>query len=489
MRAVSFRLISLSFDVRRMRDDAAITKAGAIDSALTWVDRLLVATLAATATLLLSWVDRHTHNTVPLPLIYLFPMAMVSTVFRRWEVLIAAIVCTGVAEYSDAFRWNLTQGVPRVTLYFIAYAAEGLYITEVLSKRRAARLHVNLLTEEVASRREAEEQLQLLIDCSSVAILTADHAGEIVQANEAAMRLFTPDGQQLAQLGGPLGGLIPALSRAPMYAGGPKSLRTMLQCQGFRSNNEPFVADVWFSTYKTSKGMRMTAVVADVSEEFRSREESNLEQVLNGSRLVVGAMAHEMRNVCGAIELVCEHINAQNPSLNASGELTALRQLTGTLERMATVEVAQLKRSSAPIRVQQVIDDVRVIFADSTDESVEMLWCDAKDVPPVWADHQGLLQIFLNLLRNAQSALSSTESPRIEVTTRCKADTVEVHISDNGPGISNPEHLFSRFQEGSRVHGLGLYLSRAMVLSFRGDLRYEAARPGARFIVELLIAR
>ena len=473
-----------------MRNDTAVTEAAAIDSANTWVDRLLVATLAATSTLLLSWVDRHTHHTVPLQLIYLFPMALVSTVFRRWEVLIAALLCTVVAEYSNAFHWNLTQGVARDTLYFIAYAAEGLYITEVLSKRRAGRVHVNRLTEEVAARKEAEDQLQLLIDCSSAAILTADHTGRIVQANEAATRLFTSDGRQPAPLEGPLGTLLPALSRVPIFSDGPKSLRTMLQCQGFRSNGSPFVADVWFSTYQTPKGMRMTAVVADVSEEFRSREESSLEQILDGSRLVVGAMAHEMRNVCGAIELVCEHINAQNPSLNASGDLTALRQLTGMLERMSSVEVSHLKRSATPIRLQQVLDDARIIFPDSADESaVEMLWCDVKDLPPVWADQQGLLQIFLNLLRNARAALASTESPRIEITTQCNANTVEVLITDNGPGVPNAEHLFSRFQEGSRAHGLGLYLSRAMVQTFRGDLRYEAARPGARFIVELLIAK
>ena len=473
-----------------MRDDTAIMEAAVIDSASSWNQRLLIGSAAAVATLLLSWIDRHTHHTVPLALIYLFPMALVSTVTRRWEVPFAAAVFMVVAEYSDAFVWNPTQGVARDALYFIAYAAEGLYITEMLSKRRAGRFHVSMLTQEVAARKEAEEQLQLLINCSSVAILTADQAGRIVQANDAAIRLFTPEGQQPAQLKGPLGTLLPALTHVPMFADGPKSLRTMLQCQGFRSNQEPFVADVWFSTYQTPKGTRMTAVVADVSEEFRNREESNLEQILHGSRLVVGAMAHEMRNVCGAIELVCEHIDARNPSLNASEDLKALRQLTGTLERMTTVEVSQLKRSASPIRLQQVIDDVRIIFADNTAESrIEMLWCDAKDIPPVWADHQGLLQIFLNLLRNAQSALASTEAPRIEITTQCKASTVEVHITDNGPGISDPEHLFNRFQEGSRVHGLGLYLSRAMVMSFRGDLRYEASRPGAQFIVELLIAK
>jgi signal transduction histidine kinase len=464
--------------------------ADVIDSASSWADRLLIGIVAAVATLLLSWIDRHVHHTVPLPLIYLFPMALVSTVTRRWEVPIAAAVFMVVAEYSNAFRWNPTQGVARDTLYFIAFAAEGMYITEMLLKRRAERTHVNTLTQEVASRREAEEQLQLLIDCSSAAILTTDQAGRIVQANEAAVRMFAPEGEQSTQLDGPLGALLPALSRVPVLAHGPKSLHTMLQCQGFRFNRQPFVADVWFSTYQTPKGMRMTAVVADVSEEFRSREESNLEQVLHGSRLVVGAMAHEMRNVCGAIELVCEHINTHNPAFNASEDLNALRQLAGTLERMTSVEVSHLKRSAAPIRIQRVIDDVRIIFADSTEESsIAILWGDAKDVPPVWADHQGLLQVFLNLLRNAQSALASTESPRIEISTQCKANTVEVHITDNGPGISDPKHLFSRFQEGSRVRGLGLYLSRAMAMSFRGDLRYEAARPGARFIVELLIAK
>ena len=471
-----------------MRNNTAIREA-VVDSTSSWIDRLLVVTLAALATLLLSWIDQHVHHTVPLPLIYLFPMALLSTVTRGWEVLIAATMYMVVAEYSDAFQWNLTQGVARDVLYFMAYAGEGLYITEMLSKRRAERSHVRTLTQEVAARREAEEQLQLLIDCSSVAIVTADQAGRIVQANRAAISLFTPEGQQSAQLEGPLGALLPALSRVPMFAHGPKSMRTMLQCQGFRSNHEPFVADVWFSTYETPKGTRMTAVVADVSEEFRSREESNLEQILHGSRLVVGAMAHEMRNVCGAIELVCERIDTRNVSTNSSEDIKALRQLTGTLGRMSTVEVSQLKRLATAIRLQQVIDELRIIFADSTGESpIEMVWCSAKDVPPVWADHQGLLQVFLNLLRNAQAALALTESPRIEITTQRKANTVEVQISDNGPGISDPEYLFRRFQEGSRVHGLGLYLSRAMVMSFRGDLRYEAARPGARFIVELLIA-
>jgi two-component system sensor kinase FixL len=465
-------------------------RATVIDAESRWEERVVVGTVAAVAVLLLAWLDRHVHHNVPLGLIYLFPMALISTVTRRWEVFVAATMLTIVAEYSDAFPWNTTQGVARDALYFTAYAAEGMYITEMLAKRRAARIHVNALTEEIAARKEAEEQLQLLIDCSSAAILTADEVGNIIQANTAAHRLFASDGEQPHKLEGSLGALLPALASVPILAQEPKSLRTMLQCQGFRSNREPFVADVWFSTYQTPRGTRMTAVVADVSEEFRSREESNLEQILDGSRLVVGAMAHEMRNVCAAIGLVCEHMDARDASPSISEDLKTLRQLTGTLERMSSVELSHVKRSATPIRIQQVIDDARIIFSDSaTDSPIEISWCSATGLQPVWADYQGLLQIFLNLLRNAQAALKSTAYPRIEITTHSKPNTIEVHITDNGSGIADPDHIFQWFQTRSGIHGLGLYLSRALAMSFRGELRYEPACPGARFIVELLIAK
>jgi signal transduction histidine kinase len=461
-----------------------------IDAESPWEERVVVGTVAAVAVLLFAWLDRHVHHNVPLGLIYLFPMALISTVTRRWEVFVTAALLTVVAEYSDAFPWDPTRGVARDALYFIAYAAEGMYITEMLAKRRAERLHVNALTDEIAARREAEGQLQLLIDCSSAAILTADEAGNIVQANTAAHRLFATDGEQSNRLDGSLGALLPALASVPFLVQEPKSLRTMLQCQGFRSNREPFVADVWFSTYQTPRGTRMTAVVADVSEEFRSREESNLEQILDGSRLVVGAMAHEMRNVCAAIGLVCEHLDARNASPNTSEDLKTLRQLTGTLERMSSVELSHVKRSATPIRLQQVIDDARIIFSDSTTDSpIEISWSSASGAPQVWADYQGLLQIFLNLLRNAQAALKSTARPRIEITTHCKPNTIEIHITDNGPGIADPDHIFQWFRTRSAIHGLGLYLSRALAMSFRGELRYEPAHPGARFIVELLIAK
>ena len=61
-----------------------------------------------------------------------------------------------------------------------------------------------------------------------------------------------------------------------------------------------------------------------------------------------------------------------------------------------------------------------------------------------------------------------------------------VRVRDTGHGISNPERLFQPFQEGAEATGLGLYLSRALVRTFNGDLRYEPGPPGCCFALDLM---
>jgi signal transduction histidine kinase len=56
---------------------------------------------------------------------------------------------------------------------------------------------------------------------------------------------------------------------------------------------------------------------------------------------------------------------------------------------------------------------------------------------------------------------------------------------DSGGGIDHPEHLFHPFQDGAQATGLGLYLSRAFMRSFGGELRYKALPWAACFVVEL----
>lgn len=73
----------------------------------------------------------------------------------------------------------------------------------------------------------------------------------------------------------------------------------------------------------------------------------------------------------------------------------------------------------------------------------------------------------------------------MHVTARNEGKQVRVEISDNGGGVAHPEYLFRPFQAGADATGLGLYLSRAFMRSFGGELSYLPLADGACFIVDL----
>ncbi len=456
----------------------------------------LVAGLGTVA--LIALADRALANDVPLALLYLLPVGMMSTVLRRWQILLLGILCTYVAELADAFPWTFDRGIPRDALYFFAYTAAGFYVAEVVSRRRAEAAHVAALEAEMAGRREVEEQLQLVIANSSIAILTADESGRIHSANKAAESLFAAQtgagetGAAEPLENASLSKFLPSLAAVRMREQGWQRLRTMMQCQGLRAGREPFLADVWFSTYMTSGGGRLTAMIIDSTVETRDREEANLEQVLVGSRLAIGAVSHEIRNICAAISVVQQNLAAASGPAPHSEDLDALRQLVAALERIASVELSLIKRQANRVSLDRFLRELAIIVQPSLREAgIALEWRADPGLPDVLADHHSLLQVFLNLVRNAETALAHTPDARLCLRVVSKGARVQIALADNGPGVSHPEKLFRPFRVGAAGNGgsgLGLYLSRAMMLSFHGDLRFQPGGEGATFLVEMLAA-
>ncbi len=166
--------------------------------------------------------------------------------------------------------------------------------------------------------------------------------------------------------------------------------------------------------------------------------------------------------------------------------MVALRQLVGALERIASVELSLVKRQSTHLQLDRFLRDLYIIIHPSLREAgIALDWWVAPGLPEVWADQQSLLQVFLNLVRNAETALAGQEGARLSVCAKAKATGVTITVMDNGPGVKWPERLFQPFRAGDGASGLGLYLSRAMMLSFHGELHYVAGVSGATFVVEM----
>jgi two-component system sensor kinase FixL len=437
---------------------------------------------------LIGYVDRRLSESIPLALLYLAPVVVMSTALRRWQIPLLGAVCAGVVEFANGYPWTLRDGIARDSLYFFAYTAAGLYVSEVLTHRATEESHLDELESEIEARRGAEEQLRLVVANSSIAIITSDETGTILQANDAAERMYLGDGPSGTRLeGSSLQVFMPSLARVQIQRQGWEHLKTMLQCQGVRATQDPFLADVWVSSYSTSRGGRLTAMIIDASTEVRDREEANLEQVLVGSRLAVGALFHEIRNICASIAVVQQNLRATFVVEEPSEDFEALRQLVTALERMASLELSLARRQPTKLRLESFLRELRIILTPSLRESgIALEWHVEGNLPEVWADQQSLLQVFLNLVRNAERALAPVDGARLELRAAAVDGLVQVRVSDNGPGVRDPASLFRPFGGGPSSSGLGLYLSRAMMLSFHGNLAYQAGALGATFVVEMI---
>src|SRR5271155_2146927 len=181
---------------------------------------------------LIAFADWKADRDVTLSFLYLFPMLMVGSVLSRWQIAIVAAVCTFLAEIFDSFDFRPSAGIPRDILIFAAFLGMGLFVYEVVRSRQAALMHLKQIESESEARRAAEEQLKVLVDSSPVAIFTADADGTVLQANDAAHRLFALSPGSLP--GRSIRQFLPSLENVPAPEQNGPGFRTVMQCRGCR---------------------------------------------------------------------------------------------------------------------------------------------------------------------------------------------------------------------------------------------------------------
>lgn len=445
-------------------------------------DRRRILLLVAALISIIACADWRINREVPVGFLYLLPIVLASRVLTRTQTVLLGVGCTILAENFDGYQWTLLSGAPRDLLYLIAFCGVGLFAFELSAGRRAAVTHVAELKKEILARRDVEEQLEILVESSPVAILTMDADGIVLLANDAAHRLFELAPESL--IGRTIRPYMSSLLNVPDLRTGQQSFRTVMQCKGQRHSGEIFIADVWFSTYRTSAGHRLAAMIVDTSEELRNREESGLHQLLTGSRILIGAVSHEIRNICGAIALVHENLS-RSGILKKNQDFEALGTLVIALERIAAMELRQTANEATTLELHSFLDELRIVIGPSFRENdIDAEWIIPDHLPRVWADPHSLMQVFLNLTKNAERALREEMDARIQVVATAEQKRVLITVTDNGRGVSNPELLFRPFQARADAAGMGLYLSRALMRSFGGDLRYTPGE-GASFTVEI----
>ncbi|MCR4377340.1 MAG: ATP-binding protein [Rhodospirillales bacterium] len=194
-------------------------------------------------------------------------------------------------------------------------------------------------------------------------------------------------------------------------------------------------------------------------------------------------LAHEIKNplsgIRGAAQLLEHGLNDQDRELASMIQEEADR-IKGLVERMEVFsDTAPIH--AIPLNIHRVLDRVRQIAVHGFAKSVRFIVEYDPSLPAVLGDRDQLIQLFLNLVKNAAEAVPK-EGGEIVIKTAYQHGVrfampgsqsrvhlpLAVTIQDNGPGIPDElqEHLFDPFVT-TKASGSGLGL--AMVAKIVGD--------------------
>ena len=174
-----------------------------------------------------------------------------------------------------------------------------------------------------------------------------------------------------------------------------------------------------------------------------------------------------------------------------------LGRLLNDLLDLARSDAGRLALRREPTELAPLIDDVVRTMRAQTDAANQALTEQIEpNLPPVYVEPGRIRQILVNLITNAHEY--SPERASVQVSARVVGTDVEISVSDDGPGIPEPqlEHIFDRFVRGDagltqRVGGtgLGLAISKSLVELHGGTIRAESAvGVGSTFSIRLPVS-
>lgn len=230
----------------------------------------------------------------------------------------------------------------------------------------------------------------------------------------------------------------------------------------------------------TDAGAPELRELAMVFNETAARQQ----ELLEAQRDFLGDASHQLRTPLAAIRLQLENIEAVVP-IEVQPAVAAVRSETARLGRISEGLLALTKAAEAPV-VRPT--DLGVILAER-----ESMWSPiAHDAgvrlvvtsPPLWVDAApgALEQILDNLIDNALDVAPA--GSEISVTAVASGRSVELHVTDHGPGLNDEERhrAFDRFWRGPSAEpggtGLGLAIVARLAAQCGGTAELRTATGG-----------
>jgi two-component system nitrogen regulation sensor histidine kinase GlnL len=209
--------------------------------------------------------------------------------------------------------------------------------------------------------------------------------------------------------------------------------------------------------------------------ELDYQQRANQDENLHTQQRVVRGLAHEIKNPLGGLRGAAQLLERQ---LDSEDLKEYTRIIIAEADRLQNLMNRMLGPHQKPEKKQtnihQVLQHVRQLVDIEVDERLKFKIDYDPSIPDLYADYDQLIQIFLNIVRNAVQAMHGVGliTLRTRVLRNITIDNqfhrlaALVEIEDNGPGIpkSIQDSLFYPLVTGrADGTGLGLYLVQNLV--------------------------
>ncbi|MCL4743936.1 MAG: PAS domain-containing protein [Burkholderiaceae bacterium] len=328
------------------------------------------------------------------------------------------------------------------------------------------------------------------LDLLGSAVVVLDARGQVVHLNQAAEQMF--DASLGVLTGHPFaalfanGSLIDALvGEACANSFGQKRQEFVLERHG-----HPLLV---LSTTAVALDAPVGALLLEfreIDQRLRFERESAIADSARANRELVRNLAHEIKNplggIRGAAQLLETELAEQGLREYTQVIVKEADRLQSLVDRL--LEPHRHARVEAEVNIHEVCERVRsVVLAEYPRALVVDRDYDAS-IPELVGDKTQLIQVVLNLVRNAAQALEGRG--RILLRTRVARQitiarqrhrlALELHVIDDGPGVAREirERIFFPLVSGREGGtGLGLSLAQSFVHQHGGTIDCDS-RPG-----------